>query len=129
MRYEYPVDLLEEADGVTVTAPDVPEMATCGDTRAEALERAQDALVSALSFYVDDGRPLPAPGPANGRPVVSVPLLEATKVSNIELGRRMGLGENSVRRLRDPLHRSHVGQVEAALRALGRRKVLEVATA
>ena len=136
MRYEYPVELLEEADGITITAPDVPELVTCGDTRAEALERAQDALVSALSFYVDDGRPLPAPSAADGRPVVSVPLLEATKlalheamvaaqVSNVELGRRMGLGENSVRRLRDPVHRSHVGQVEAALRALGRRVVLE----
>ena len=53
----------------------------------------------------------------------------AAKVSNVELGRRMGLGENSVRRLRDPIHRSHVGQVEAALRTLGRRMVLEVATA
>ena len=136
MRHEYSVDLLEAADGVTVTAPDVSELVTCGDTRAEALERAQDAMVSALSFHVDDGKPLPAPSPADGRPVVSVPLLEATKlalheamvaakVSNVELGRRMGLGENGVRRLRDPLHRSHVGQAEAAPRALGRRVVLE----
>ncbi len=140
MRYEYPVDMLEAADGFTVTASDLPELVTCGDTREEALERAQDALVSALSFYVDEGKLLPAPSPAAGRPVVSVPLLEASKlalheamlaakVSNVELGRRMGLGENSIRRLRDPLHRSHVGQVEAALRALGRRVVLEVAAA
>jgi hypothetical protein len=34
-----------------------------------------------------------------------------------------------VRRLRDPLHRSHIGQIEAALRLLGKRleiRVLEV---
>ena len=140
MRYEYPIDVQEAVDGITVTAPDVPELVTCGDTREEALERAQDALVTALSFYVDDGKPLPAPRAAGGRHVVSVPVLEAAKlalheamlaakVSNVELGRRMGLGENAVRRLRDPVHRSHVGQVEAALRALGRRVVLEVAAA
>ena len=140
MRYEYPVEVLEEADGASVTAPDVPELVTCGDTLEEALERAQDALVTALSFYVDDGKPLPTPSAAGSRSVVSVPVLEATKlalheamiaarVSNVELGRRMSLGENAVRRLRDPLHRSHVGQVEAALRALGRRVVLEVTAA
>ncbi len=139
MRYEYLVHLTEDGDGLTVTAPDVPELVTCGDTREEALERAQDALVTALSFYVDEGKPLPLPRASAGT-IVSVPLLEATKlalheamlvakISNVELGRRMGLGENSIRRLRDPLHRSHVGQVEAALRALGRRVVLEVAAA
>ena len=140
MRYEYPIILDEQPEGFTVSAPDVPELHTEGDTSEEALARAEDALVSALSFYVDDGRPLPAPSPADGRPVVSVPLLEATrlalheamiaaKVSNVELGRRMGTGETAIRRLRDPLHRSHVGQVEAALRMLGRRIVLEVAAA
>ena len=140
MRYEYPIILDEQPEGFTVSAQDVPGLHTEGDTSEEALVRTEDALVSALSFYVDDGRPLPAPSPADGRPVVSVPLLEATKlalheamiaakVSNVELGRRMGTGETAIRRLRDPLHRSHVGQVEAALRMLGRRIVLEVAAA
>ena len=137
MRYEYPLDVEEAPDGVTITAPDVPELTTCGNTREEALERAQDALVTALSFYVDGGKPLPAPSVAGGRQVVSVPVLEAAKlalheamiaakVSNVELGRRMGLAENAIRRLRDPVHRSHVGQVEAALHLLGQRVVLEV---
>jgi antitoxin HicB len=69
--------------------------------------------------------------------MVSVTILEAAKLalhdamiagnlSNIELGRRLGLDEKAVRRLRDPLHRSHVGQVEAALRELGRRVELLV---
>lgn len=50
----------------------------------------------------------------------------ATRTSNVELGRTLGLDERAIRRLRDPLHRSHVGQVETALRALGRRVVVEV---
>ena len=140
MRYAYPVDLEEAAGGVTATCPDVPEMVTEGATRAEALRHAADALVSALSFYVEDGRPLPRPSAAHGRPVVAVTALEAAKLalhdamletgwSNVELARRLEIDEKSVRRLRDPLHRSHIGQIEAALRVLGKRLAVEVANA
>jgi antitoxin HicB len=110
----------------------VPEAVTEGDAEAEAHERAEDALVAALSFYTDSGRSLPVPSPPRGRPVAVVPALGAAKlalhestlaegISNVELGRRLGLNEKAVRRLRDPLHRSHIGQVEAALRNLGKR--------
>jgi antitoxin HicB len=140
MRYAYPVEVDAAADGVTVTCPDVPEMVTCGATRSEALERATDALVTALSLYVDDGRPAPRPSAAGGRPLVWLAALEAAKlalhdamiaagVSNVELARRLGLDEKAVRRLRDPLHRSHIGAVETALRSLGRRLELTVSEA
>ena len=140
MRYAYPVDVQEAADGVTVTCPDVPELVTAGATRGEALERAADALAAALSFYVEDGRPIPRPSAARGRPIVSAATLETTKLalhdamlaaglSNVELGRKLGLDEKSVRRLRDPLHRSHIGAVEAALRALGKRVEVNVMAA
>lgn len=137
MRYAYPYEMVPQPEGgFTVTFPDVPEAITEGDTEAEAREMAEDALVTALSFYTDSGRPLPSPSPVRGRPVAIVPALQAAKlalheamlaasVSNVELGRRIGLDEKSVRRLRDPLHRSHIGQVEIALRSLGKR--LEVA--
>ena len=126
-----PVDIGEEREGVTVTCPDVPEMVTAGATRAEALAHAPDALVSALSFYVDENRALPWPSPARGRTVVAVPALEAAKlalhdamiaanISNVELARQLGLDEKAVRRLRDPLHRSRIEAVEAALQSLGR---------
>jgi antitoxin HicB len=138
MRYAYLIDLLHDADGVTVTMSDVPELVTCGNTVAEALARVPDALVSALSFYTDEDKAVPHPGDARGRPVVAVPILVATKlalheamleakISNVELGRRMGMGETLIRRLRDPLHRSHIDQVEAALRILGRQVVIDVA--
>lgn len=140
MRYAYPADILEEDDGVTVTFPDVPEAITRGDTRGDALARAEDALVTALSFYTDAGKPLPRPSPARGRPIVSIPPLVVAKlalhdamlesgVSNVELARQIGLDEKAVRRLRDPLHRSHIGAVEAALRVLGKRLVVDVANA
>jgi antitoxin HicB len=133
MRYAYPYDMQPQPEGgFTVTFPDVPEAITEGDTAGEARERAEDALVAALSFYTDDAKPTPHPSPARGRPVALVPPLVAAKlalhdamlaadISNVELGRRLDLDEKAVRRLRDPLHRSHIGQVEAALRLLGKR--------
>jgi antitoxin HicB len=131
-RYAYPVRVHEAADGVTVTCPDVPELITQGATRTEAVARAADALTTALSFYVDDGRPIPRPGRAGAHPVVGVSLLEAAKlalheaileqrISNVDLGRRLGMDERAIRRLRDLLHRSHIDTVEKALGALGRR--------
>jgi antitoxin HicB len=137
MHYAWPVELLEESQGVTVTCPDVPEMVTCGPTVAEALGEAVDALVTALSFYTDDGRKLPQPSPARGRHVVAVPALIAAKlalheamvrgaISNVELARRLATDEKSVRRLRDPLHGSKIEAVEAALRALGKRLEVSV---
>ena len=141
MRYAYPANLEWEPDrsSVTLTFDGLPG-ATDGTTEAEALARGEDLLVTALSFFTDDIEPLPRPSPARGRPIVSVPPLVAAKLalhdamvavgmSNIELGRQLGLEEKAVRRLRDPLHRSHIGSVEAALRLLGKRLVVEVADA
>jgi len=137
MRYVYPAEVATAADGITVTFPDVPEAVTSAESEPVALARARDALVAALSFYVEDSNPLPLPSASAGRPVVAVTVLEAaklalhdamlaSKVSNVELGRRLGLDEKAVRRLRDPLHRSHIAQVESALEALGRRLELVV---
>lgn len=140
MRYAYPYDAEPQPDGGwTVTFPDVPEAITQGDTEEEVAAMAEDALVTALSFYTDESQQLPRPSAAKGRRVAIVPPLVAAKlalhdamlaagVSNVVLGKRLGLEEKAVRRLRDPLHRSHIGAVEAALRTLGRRlEVTDVA--
>lgn len=138
MRYAYPFEMKPQPEGgYTVTFPDVPEAITEGDTVSEARANAEDALVTALSFYTDDVRQLPTPSPARGRPLAMVPPLVAAKLalhdamlasgtSNVELGRRLNLDEKAARRLRDPMHRSHIGQVEAALRHLGKRLEVRV---
>lgn len=67
---------------------------------------------------------------------MSVPLLVAAKlalnramaedgVSNMELGRRLGVSEGAVRRLVNPDHGSRIEKVEAALGVLGRKAILE----
>jgi antitoxin HicB len=140
MRYAYPyVAAPQPEGGWTVTFPDVPEAITQGDTEQEVATAAEEALVAALSFYTDEGRPLPRCSAADGRPVAAVPGLVAAKlalhdamlaagITNVELGRRLGVSEKAVRRLRDPLYRSHLGGIEAALRALGQRlEVMAVA--
>jgi antitoxin HicB len=141
MRYAYPYAAEPQPEGGwTVTFPDVPEAVTQGDTEEEVAAMAEDALVTALSFYTDEAKPLPRPSPARNRPVAIVPPLVAAKLalhdamvaagmSNVLLGRRLGLEDKAVRRLRDPLHRSHIGAVEAALRVLGKRLVVDVASA
>lgn len=133
MRYTYPYELLPQPEGgFTVTFPDVPEAITQGDTEIEAVRMAEDALVTALSFYTDRAEPLPLPSPAESRPLAYVPPLVAAKlalhdsmlaagITNVALARHLGTDEKTVRRLRDPLHQSRINQVDAALRVLGKR--------
>jgi len=65
MRYAYPYEIEPQPEGGwTVTFPDVPEAITEGDTEEEVAAMAEDALVTALSFYTDNGHPLPRPSPA-----------------------------------------------------------------
>ena len=138
MRIAFPYDLEPQPEGGwTITFPDVPEAISQGDTPEEIAAMAEDALVTALSFYTDAREKLPRPSAAKGRPVAEVPALVAAKlalhdamlaagVSNVEMATRLGVDEKSVRRLRDPLHRSHIGQVDTALRALGKRVSVDV---
>lgn len=134
MQYAYPVRLDPEPDGsaVNVSFPDVPEALTWGDHDAEALVLAEDCVTGALRGYIKRGWPIPRPSPARGRPTVALPPLVAAKLALYEamrdqgvgvegLAARLGVAEPAVRRLLDLDHRSHIDQVEAALRCLGKR--------
>ena len=132
----YPVGLETDGDGaVLVSFPDIPEALTEGATEQEALAEARDCLIAALGGYIDGRRDIPSPSPARGRPLVSLPALIAAKIalyramrerglSNAALARRLDSAEGAVRRLIDLDHRSHIGQVETALHALGQRLVV-----
>ncbi len=132
----YPANLdMQEDGGILVSFPDIPEALTEGATVEEAVAEAEDCLIAALGGYVESQRDIPQPSPARGRTVISAPALVAAKlalyramreqgVGNAALARRMETVEGTVRRLLDLDHRSHIGQVEAALRALGQRLVV-----
>lgn len=140
MRFAYPATIEREENGVTVSFEGLPG-ATWGATEEEALSRAEDLLVTALAACVADGEPIPPPPKApRGARIVAVPTLEAAKfalhnailgagISKVELARRLGMDEKSVRRLLDPMHGSRINLVLSALRMLGSEVILEVRTA
>lgn len=136
MQLAYPVKLDTQEEGtIFVSFPDVPEALTEGTTEREALAEAEDCLIAALGGYVNERRSIPCPSPARGCPVVILPALVAAKlalyqamheqgVSNVALAGQLGIMEGTVRRLLDLDHRSHIGQIEAALKTFGKRLVI-----
>ena len=142
MIYAYPCRLTHDDDGgLVVTFPDVPEAITGGKDRAEALSMAEDALATALAGYVHEKWDIPDPSvAADSHVMVPVPTVVAAKlalysamkaqrITKVELAGRLGVSEAAVRKLVNPDHRSHVSQVQRALRAVGRNLKVEVTTA
>ena len=138
----YPATLTPDPDaGFTVTFRDVPEAITEGDTREEALLRAEDALESALAMYISAKEPLPASSdPQTGEEMVALSALGMAKtalydamreqgVGRAELARRLRWHLPQVSRLLDLRHASRMEHVETALAALGLRLVIDVARA
>ena len=103
-----------EEGGFVVNFPDFPEGWSQGETREEALLQAADLLETIVANYMAEGWDLPDPSPSTaGRPLVGLAPLVAAKA---ELYRAM--------RKADIHHESCLDQIEAAMRALGRRLVV-----
>ena len=131
---DFPVVLRRQPEGgYLVTFPDIPEAVTQADDAGVALQRAVEALETALSFYVDERRPLPVAGmPKRGQRTVRPSALECAKlgvyqamleqgIRKSELARRLGWHLPQVDRLFDLQHASRLDQIECAARALGKR--------
>lgn len=137
--FDYPVTLTPDGDTVLVSFVDVPEALTFGADEDAALLQAVDALETALSFYVQARKPLPAASNAKrGQRTVRPSALEGAKlgvyqamteqgVKKAELARRLGWHMPQVDRLFDLRHASRLDQIEAAARALGRQLEVRVA--
>ena len=142
MIYAYPCQLTPDEEGGLVAAfPDVPEAITGGRDLAETLVMAEDALATALAGYVHEKWDIPAPSEAaDGQVLVAPPAVVAAKlalysamraqrITKVELADRLGVSESAVRKLTNPDHRSHMSQVQKALRAVGRNLKVEVTAA
>ena len=132
-EFAYPVMLTpDETDGgFVVTFGDIPEAITQGETIAEALAEAADALEEAVAGRIRRGDAIPEPSPAADRPTVPVPAqtaakaalylaLQETGISKSELAARLGCNEKEVRRLLDPRHPSKLPRIQKALAVLGK---------
>lgn len=139
MDFTYPARVAKQPDGAyLVTFRDVPEALTDGATREDALQAAEDALLTALAGYVNARASLPvASARKRGERLVTLPPLASAKLAlyraltdagltRVALAAELGASEGAVRRLLDLDHRSHIGQVEAALTVLGKRLVVSV---
>ena len=136
----YAATLTPDADdgGYVVTFRDVPEAITQGETLEAALHNAADALTVALEFYAEDQEGFPKPSePRPDEHLITLPALVAAKLelyrrmcetatTRVALARMLGIDERAVRRLLAYKHRSHLGQIEAALAKLGKRLEISV---
>ena len=137
MRLAYPTTIKENNGGFVATFPDIPGLSARGRNRVQTIVAGRAVLVAALGGYAKAHRDIPRPSGARVRDLVDLPVLLAAKValyqtmrdqnvSNVALAKRLHTVEGTVRRLVDFGHRSHIDQVEAALRLLGKRFVVEL---
>ncbi len=110
-----------------VRFPGIPEALTEGETQEEARANAVDCVIGALEGYTKAGRPLPRDGAGHtGRDRAVLPSLVTAKLavyetmrargwSKLKLAKELGMPENSVRRLLDLRHSSHLWIIDQAL--------------
>ncbi|MDE2802465.1 MAG: type II toxin-antitoxin system HicB family antitoxin [Chloroflexota bacterium] len=141
MHYAYPCTMVPyPEDGVFVTSfPDVPGALTDGRDMEEVTRMAEDALSVMLSGYVKMGWDIPTPSaPEPGQVMIAVypivaaklalyTLMRERRITKVALGEMLGISEAAVRKLVNPDHRSHISQVERALKLLGYSLALSVA--
>jgi antitoxin HicB len=138
--FNYPVTLTHDAadGGFVVTFADIPEAISQGETEAEAMKAAYAALETALDFYFDDKRAVPAPSKAAaGQAVIGLSASLSAKVlllnemiyQNIrpaELARRLGTRPQDVNRLTNLRHTTRIDSIAAALQAMGKQMDIRV---
>lgn len=140
--FSYPAAIKKDANGsYLVTFPDVPEAITYGDSLAEASDHAVEALETALSFYIDAGKPLPSPGKIKRPHIAIEPTMTGMLklaiyqsmreggVRKSDLARKMGCHLMQIDRLLDLTHASTLAQLEAALAALSRKVHMDLVAA
>ncbi|MDD2388159.1 MAG: type II toxin-antitoxin system HicB family antitoxin [Desulfobacterales bacterium] len=139
MLQSYPINLALDDNGTVVARfPDVPEAMTVGVDENNATEWAQDALVVALSGYMDGHRDIPAPSkPEKGQKSVPLPPQVAMKLSIYQamrdqgvtqsaLGECVGVDGRQVRRILDLDHNTSLAQLVRALQCLGKKLILDI---
>ncbi len=134
----YPARIARDGDGFMVSFPDIPEALTGAGSRVEALAMAADALTTAMDFYFEDRRPVPAPSaPKRGQVMIDMPPSVGAKVlllnemlaqgtRPIDLARLMNIRPQEVNRLTTLRHATKIDTVADALKALGKRLELSL---
>jgi antitoxin HicB len=128
MAFGYRYTLEREENGWwLVRFPGIPEALTEGKTQDEARANAVDCVIAALEGYMKADAPLPRQGASHtGRNRAVLPSLVTAKLavyetlrqrgwSKVRLAKELGMPENSVRRLLNLRHSSHMWIIDEAL--------------
>ena len=128
MAFGYHYTLEQQENGWwLVRFPGIPEALTEGETKEEARANALDSVIAALEGYMKAGKPMPREGAGHSGPERAVlPSLVTAKLavyetmrsrgwSKVRLAKELGMSENSVRRLLDLRHSSHMWIIDDAL--------------
>lgn len=128
MAFGYRFTLEPQENGwQLVRFPGIPEALTEGETQQEARASAVVCVIAGLEGYMKAGKPLPRHGADHtGRDRAVLPSLVTAKLAVYEkmrkrgwskpkLAEQLGMPENSVRRLLDLRHSSHLWVIDEAL--------------
>ena len=142
MLQSYPVILTkDENDTVIAQFPDVPEAITVGADKSNTLDWAQDALVVALTGYMEERRDIPQPSkPKKDQKSVPLPAQVAMKlaiyqsmrdqgITQAALGECIGVDGRQIRRILDLDHNTSLSQIVRALKCLGKELVIDIRNA
>ncbi len=129
----------DETGGFVVTFKDIPEAISQGETEEEAIAAANEAIETALDFYFEDKRVVPAPSKAKrGQPVATLSAsltakvlllneMVAQRIRPAELARRLHTTPQEVNRLTNLRHATRIDGIAAALQVLGRHLEISLA--
>lgn len=136
-RYTFPVTVEPNGiGGYMASFKDVPEALTEAETLEELKPMALDALITAIDFYIEDGRAFPTPSkdekagfsvtlpPSVVAKILLLNAMVETNTRPVDLARKMGISRQQVSRLTNLHHATKIDLIAEALTATG--KTLEV---
>ena len=140
-RFAFPATLetLEDGETSLVRFCDMDWVITFGKTAKEIREQGTDALEVGVASYMNGGKDIPHPSrPKRGQlvfimgPIMTAKaaLYEAMReagMSNVALGKKLGIAETEVRRLLSPRHNSKIERLDRALAVFGKHIVVQIA--
>jgi len=136
---DYPIRLQKDGETYLATSPDFPELTTFGDDKDDALLHAADALEEAVAARIAARDDVPLPSDRRMSKVAlssqvsaKVLLYLAMREKNwrkADLVRALHWKAPMVDRILDVRHASRMDALDEALRAVGKKLVIEVADA
>ncbi len=130
--------MYDQNSTVIALFPDVPEAMTVGKDSDSAAEQVQDALVVALSGYIDEQRDIPEPSnPEPGQRTIPLPPHVAMKIAiyqgmrdkgfaQAELAQCVGIGAGQIRRILTLDRHTNFSQLIRALKCLGKEVMIDI---